>query len=84
MNFNQCILVISADIDEKRLVLFEHTINRVFSCYVRLLQLEYYRTFSFFFFSLKSLFSFPSQATYIETDEGTVFKLWAIEHIKEN
>ena len=72
MIFNQCIFVISADIDEKRFVLFEHTINRVSSCYVRLLQLEYY----FFFY-----FSFLLSICFLFLLELSIFKQMKAQYL---
>ena len=58
-NLNRYISVIS-DIDEKWLVVFEHTIHRLFLGCVRLPQLEYYFSFSscflFLFFPMQSSF----------------------------
>ena len=62
-NLNRYISVITG-IDQKRFAIFEHTINHLFSGYVRLPQLEYYLFFvlhlfsyffSFFFFFFRFL-----------------------------
>ena len=67
---------VNTDFDEKRYVLFEHTINRLSFGYVCLPQPKY------FFFSFVTFFSFP--AIYFSTGKRTVFKVRAIEDIRED
>ena len=71
-------ILIITDIDEKWFLIFEHNINRLSFGYVRLLQLEYYFSFSFLFFTS---FFFPYYL--LLTAKRTVFNAWAIEDIRE-
>ena len=57
-NLNRCILVIT-DIDKKRFVIFDYTINHLSFSYVRLPQFEYYCIFLFFYVSF-----FPMLSTF--------------------
>ena len=65
---NRYISVIT-NIDEKWLVIFQHTINCLSLGYVRLPQLEYFFFFSYFFF----FFSYSSSAIYFVA-KCTAFK----------
>ena len=68
---NRYILII-IDIDERRFVVLEHTINYFSFGYVPLPQLDnYFSCFASFFL----LFSFSSAAIYFQTAKRTVYKV---------
>ena len=80
MILNRYISVITY-INEKWFVIFEHTINWLSFGYVHLPQLESY---FFPFFSLFFPFYYFSPTIYFLTAKRTVFKVWAIEDIRED
>ena len=64
----------TANINDKRFVIFEDTINCISLGYVCLLQLEYW--FFFFSFFLITFFSFSSRSIYFQTAKRIVFNEW--------